>query len=69
MSNLIKAIEEANLPLKKAGLPSYDKVVALLQEANTKLGHALAYQQVASAESTAELRAKIAAVIDAYPYP
>jgi len=51
MSDLIKAIDAANVPLKAAGLPSYDQVVELLQAAENKLEGMQRYHGASAAQS------------------
>jgi hypothetical protein len=69
MSDLIKAIQAANIPLKAAGLPSYDQVVELLQAAENKLEGMQRYHGAGAAQSIEAFRAKINALLEPYPYP
>ena len=69
MSNLIKAIEAANISLKAVGLPSYDQVVELLQAAENKLEGMQRYHGASAAQSIDAFRAKINGLLEPYPYP
>lgn len=69
MSDLIKAIEQANIPLRAAGLPRYDEVMELLQATENKLAAMQLYHAGGAAQSIEALRGKINRLLDRYPYP